>query len=87
MESLDIFLLVLAAVIGFSITKEIFAIRTSNMNKEEANRFFNNMSNAENENPSIKASVYTRGLTLAKSKKDDKYDLIPQSKLCDLGLS
>jgi hypothetical protein len=45
------------------------------------------MSDAQYENPEIKASVYTRGLTLAKKKNDKKYTLTPQSKLCDLGLS
>lgn len=87
MENLDILLLVTAVIIGFSVTKEIFSINNSSVNNAESDRFFNNMSNANNENPSIKSSIYTRGLSLSKSKKDDKYDLIPQSKLCDLGLS
>lgn len=87
MESIDILLLLISAVIGLSITREAFSIHKSSVNTYESKRFFNELSNAEKENSSIKASVYTRGLTLAKSKKDEKYDLIPQSKLCDIGLS
>lgn len=87
MENLDILLLVTAIIIGFAVTKEIFSINHSSTNSSESDRFFNKMSNANNENPSIKSSIYTRGLSLTKFKKDDKYDLIPQSKLCDLGLS
>lgn len=87
MESIDIFLLVSSVIISFLATKEIFTIRKSNFSKAEAYRFFNNMSDAHNENTSIQTTVYTRGLTVAKSKKDEKFSLVPQSKLCDIGLS
>lgn len=87
MEPLYIFFVIASALIAYSVTKEIFTIRKTSTSISEARRFFENNSNAELESQSLKASVYTRGLALAKSKKDMKYDLIPQSKLCDLGLS
>lgn len=87
MENLDIFLLVISALVAISITKEIFTIHKTSTSKMEAKRFFEQMSDANSENSNLKASVYTRGLALAKSKTNKKYDLIPQSKLCDLGLS
>ena len=87
MENLDILLLLTAIIIGITVTKEIFSISGNTMSSTESERFFNNLSNANNEDPSIKSAIYTRGLSLNKSKNSEKYDLIPQSKLCDLGLS
>ena len=68
MENLNIFLGILSATIGLILTKEVFTTSRSNVKKREAQRFFTQMSDAQYENPEIKASVYTRGLTLAKKK-------------------
>ena len=87
MDNLDIFLLIIAIIVSYDITKEIFTIKKTSTSESEAKRFFENMCNSEYENSSLKFSIHKRGLALAKSKEEEKYELIPQSKLCELGLS
>lgn len=84
MTSLDIFLLLIAVIVGTDITKEIFNIKRTSISDKEAERFFNNLLIQENEN---NKAFKTSGLALAKRKNEKKFTLIPQSKLCGLGLS
>lgn len=85
MDKLDMFLLIISAVVSFQITKEIFTIRKSNDREDEAKRFFNEMS--ENKEMIKYTKIQKIGLTVAKYKNDEKYRLIPQSKLVDLELA
>lgn len=85
MENIDILILFISLVIGFSITKEIFQI--SNNNNKEANRFFNHSSNSELLEEADKYPYRSNGISLSKKKGDEKYTLTPQSKLKGLDLS
>lgn len=85
MDNLDIYLLIISAVISLKITKEIFTVSGRNKESKEIDRFFNQM--CENKGDCNDHRDRKFGLALAKHKKDEKYRLIPQSKLVGLELS
>lgn len=85
MDNLDIFLIIISAVIAFQVTKEIFTIRKRPSGINEARRFFERMSETESEIDYSKEQKI--GLALAKKKGEEKYSLIPQSKLVGLELA
>jgi hypothetical protein len=85
MDNLDIYLLILSAVISLKFTIEIFTISKSEQKTKEANRFFHEMS--ENKDMINNSRIQKIGLTVAKYKGEEKYRLIPQTKLVDLELA
>ncbi len=54
--------------------------------KEEAKRILFGYAEVNSDYTS-EGKIYTRGLSLVKKNKDDKYTLIAQAKVCDIGLS
>lgn len=83
MTTLDLFLLLIAIIVAFDITKEIFTIRKGFGSEREVEIFFENTSIKEED---FNKEFKTRGLTLVK-KKNEKFTLMPQSKLYGFGLS
>lgn len=85
MDNLDIYLLIISAVISLKITIEIFTVSNINKGSKDVERFFNEMCEDKGDCNDHKDRKF--GLALAKHKKDEKYRLIPQSKLVGLELS
>lgn len=84
MDNLDIYLLIISAVISLKMTKEIFTVSCRNKDSKEIDRFFNKMCEDKGDCSDHRDREF--GLALAKHKKDEKYRLIPQSKLVGLEL-
>jgi hypothetical protein len=85
MENIDIFFLIFSAIFAYQTTKDIFTIRKTSIQQSEARRFFEQMS--ENDKNTNDQEFRKIGLALAKKKGEEKYTLIPQTKLTDLSLS
>jgi len=82
---LSITLLVLTSYLAIKLRIIINSKNTNKFMIHESIRVIYN--NAEvTEDYSSKGRVFTRGLSLIKRKGDDKYTLISQAKVCDIGL-
>lgn len=76
------------SLIGFytfyKIKKSLKSEKNSFMGKEASRIVFQDAK--VDDSYSSEGRVYTRGLSLIKNDKSKKYNLIPQAKVCDIGL-
>ncbi len=86
--SLVLILLISSLLISLVLVYKVFFFKIDKSNdrmNEEARRILLKYSEAESDYTS-EGRVYTRGLSLVKKSGDDKYTLIAQAKVCDVGL-
>ncbi len=89
MLSIALILFIIGAVVLYSTYKFNRSIKTDNKQStfmiEESQRILLDNAKVDADYTSS-GRVYTRGLSLIKNKETDKYDLISQAKVCDIGL-
>ena len=68
----------------YKIKKSLKSEKNSFMGKEASRIVFQDAK--VDDSYSSEGRVYTRGLSLIKDKESKKYTLIPQAKVCDIGL-
>ncbi len=68
----------------YKIKKSLNSEKNTFMEKEAERIIFKDAK--VDDSYSSEGRVYTRGLSLIKNDKSKKYNLIPQAKVCDIGL-
>lgn len=83
-ELIMLFMSLMAFYIFYKIKKSLNSEGNSFMGKESSRILFEDAK--VNDSYSSEGRVYTRGLSLTKNSETGKYNLIPQAKVCDIGL-
>lgn len=86
---LEVVLLFISLISGFSAYKLKKMLNNNNseeMNKDAKRILFDNAKDTFNGNYPLNYRVHTKGLALIKDNKTNKYTLIPQIKVSDIGL-
>lgn len=71
---------------SYKLKKMLNENHSDEMNKEAKRILFENAENTFNGNYPLDYKVHTKGMALIKDEKTNKYRLIPQIKVCDIGL-